>query len=137
MPKSQITHTGGCLCGDVQYEVTGEPSVVTICHCRMCQRQTGSPFAFVAKFHADAVVWNKEPVFFKSSARASRSFCPKCGSSLSFQEEDGTVCWFFLGSMDNPKKFTPSRQYHLNGALTWIHQIDDIPRHDSEFDYKN
>ena len=37
-------HDGGCLCGDVRYQVAAAPLRVTICHCTFCQRFTGSAF---------------------------------------------------------------------------------------------
>ena len=38
------THTGGCLCGAVRYTVTGAPVRAVACHCKFCQRRTGSAF---------------------------------------------------------------------------------------------
>ena len=49
------TITGGCLCGRVRYTVTGDPAPAGICHCRNCQRYTGSWFEAVMAFPPDAV----------------------------------------------------------------------------------
>jgi hypothetical protein len=45
---------GGCLCGDVRYSASGEPVVTSICHCRDCQRQTGSAFVEVVAVPKEA-----------------------------------------------------------------------------------
>ena len=49
------TITGQCLCGRVRYTVTGDPAFSGVCHCRNCQRYTGSAFEPVMAFPADAV----------------------------------------------------------------------------------
>src|SRR5580700_6059254 len=46
---------GGCTCGDVRYELTTEPMFVHCCHCRWCQRETGSAFVLNALVEADRV----------------------------------------------------------------------------------
>ena len=43
-------HTGGCLCGQVRYEVNGEPEVTAVCHCRYCQLRSGSGFGILVYF---------------------------------------------------------------------------------------
>ena len=45
---------GGCLCGDVRYSASGEPVVTSICHCRDCQRRTGSAFVEVVAVPKEA-----------------------------------------------------------------------------------
>ena len=51
------THTreGGCTCGHVRYRVVSEPMIVHGCHCRGCQKNSGSAFAVNALFEADCV----------------------------------------------------------------------------------
>ena len=48
-------HAGGCLCGATRYVVTGAPIRAQLCHCRFCQRRTGSSFSVVVAFKEDQV----------------------------------------------------------------------------------
>ena len=38
---------GGCLCGKVRYSATADPAVIAVCHCKNCQRQSGTAFGTV------------------------------------------------------------------------------------------
>ncbi|MBT6273082.1 MAG: hypothetical protein HOI95_03000 [Chromatiales bacterium] len=51
---SDTVHEGGCLCGDVRYQVTGDPDIVVVCHCTWCQRRTGTAFAVIPKWEMSA-----------------------------------------------------------------------------------
>ena len=131
MSESRITRKGGCLCGDVRYEITGEPIESVICHCRMCQRWSGTAFAAAAKFPAAAVIWHKDPTFFQSSDTASRSFYPNCGSSLGFHVDNGFL-WISLGSLDIPEQLKPEYHIFSEEELSWAHLNDDL-RHHAQF----
>jgi len=37
--------TGGCLCGQVRYSANADPAIVAVCHCKNCQKQTGTAFS--------------------------------------------------------------------------------------------
>ena len=50
-----MAFAGGCLCGRVRYTVEGEPNFAAVCHCRSCQRYTGSAFEPVMVFPSQAV----------------------------------------------------------------------------------
>jgi hypothetical protein len=41
----ETTRQGGCLCGALRYEISGEPLAVAVCHCPDCQVQSGSAFS--------------------------------------------------------------------------------------------
>lgn len=45
---TEIVRRGGCACGAVRYEVRGEPTVVGLCHCADCRRESGSAFLYYA-----------------------------------------------------------------------------------------
>ena len=93
--------TGGCLCGRVRYQANAEPLWVCHCHCEMCRRQTGAPFATWLGFPAGTVMWlDKEPTRYRSSQDVERSFCPICGSTIGFHRvHETSIC---LGSLDTP-----------------------------------
>ena len=69
--------TGGCQCGAVRYAVTTAPNRVSICHCRMCQKAAGAPFASFADINKTDFAWTKgKPSSFRSSTIAERGFAP-------------------------------------------------------------
>ena len=70
-PKPVLT--GGCQCGAVRYALSKAPNRVNICHCRMCQKATGAPFASYADIEHEDFAWTRgKPAAFKSSSIAER-----------------------------------------------------------------
>ncbi|MGH8609046.1 MAG: GFA family protein [Gammaproteobacteria bacterium] len=80
---------GGCFCGRIRYEATGTPFHETNCHCSICRRTTGAPFVtwFSVPRSQFRLVCG-EPTRFRSTAKGTRSFCPQCGTQLTFEDED-------------------------------------------------
>ena len=81
--NERAVHTGSCLCGAVRFEVTGSLPPPDACHCTQCRKHSGHFFASTDVRRgaltiegADALGW------FRSSEKARRGFCSKCGSSL-------------------------------------------------------
>ena len=75
---------GGCLCGAVRYECSGEPVFSLLCHCRDCQRQSGSAYAAAVRVPAASFrVTRGEPKLYvktgDSGNQVTRAFCPECG----------------------------------------------------------
>jgi hypothetical protein len=105
MPKLK-TYEGGCLCGNIRFTATGEVNWPHTCSCKMCQRHSGSLTLAWVEFAKDQVVWNGaggEPAKWRSSAKSSRAFCPKCGSTLG-AIDDSPVVALVLGSFDSPNR---------------------------------
>jgi len=80
---------GGCLCGAVRYECSGEPVFSLLCHCRDCQRQSGSAYAAAVRVPAASWVTRGEPKLYvktsDSGNQVTRAFCPECGCMLFLQ----------------------------------------------------
>ena len=79
--------TGGCLCGAVRYELTGEAIFSSQCHCRDCQRVSGSAFVATMRVPARGFrITHGTPKFYVKKADSgndvTRAFCADCGSAL-------------------------------------------------------
>lgn len=76
---------GHCLCGDVQFTVTGPLKQIIACHCTMCRRQTSHFLAFTAAWNEDLHVSEDAALaWYRSSPHSQRGFCRTCGSVLFF-----------------------------------------------------
>jgi hypothetical protein len=122
---------GGCFCGKVRYEAAGVPFNLTNCHCSMCRRTTGAPFvAWFSVPRSDFRVVAGAPTRFRSSSTATRSFCPACGTQLTFagddypNEIDVTTC-----SLDDPEVLPPVEHIHTSSRLQWVRLADGLPEY--------
>ena len=86
--------TGGCLCGDIRYEVQESPYWGGYCHCNMCKRALGSPFGAFSNFRKRTFKFTQgTPMLYRSSESIERGFCGKCGTPLLMQIREGTPEW--------------------------------------------
>ena len=125
--------TGGCLCGEIRYEAEGEDLGSAYCHCRMCQRFTGSPATVGTGIRKNLFrIIQGEPKIYVSSKIAERAFCPTCGSSLwmTYSHSEPRHDWVFVHtvSLDEPQNFPPSSHYGIESLLPWHDIHDDLSR---------
>lgn len=105
------TMKGGCACGKVRFTAQVANDDAYLCHCRMCQRATGSvSIAFKTMAKAD-VAWHSEPDWYQSSPIARRPYCAACGTSLGFAYPDSEKMDLTVASFDDPSRFKP--KYHF------------------------
>lgn len=117
----------------VRYTAAADGVSATICHCRDCQKFTGSPFAALVMVPKAAFAF-AGPVKTHTGTGGSglpilRHFCPECGSSLA--EEPGTrpgMIILTLGTFDEPAAVTPGREIFRDDGVPWVHIAGDIPR---------
>jgi hypothetical protein len=122
---------GGCYCGSIRYEGTGEPSHFVNCHCSICRRTTGAPFVAWFSLNRQEFRFTKGiPTFFKSTQKGLRSFCSVCGTQLTFENSDEpdlidiTIC-----SLDDPESLSPEDHIHVSSKLKWTNLNDNDPQH--------
>ena len=118
-----MRHTGRCLCGQVRYQAIGERNWIANCHCESCRRAVGAPLTTYAGFPAERFAWTAgEPVRFHSSPGVSRSFCGRCGTSLTYEGArwPGEV-HVLVGALDHPEDFPPQRDAFAEEKLPWLH----------------
>ncbi len=118
--------SGGCLCGAVRFIVHGEPLYAGCCHCRRCQRVSGSAFWTWVGFEPHNLKWTQvEPKLYQSSSQVQRGFCAECGSAVSFHREDAIAV--SITSLDAPEAVTPKEHIFIEMKLPWLKLCDDIP----------
>ncbi|WP_315760321.1 GFA family protein [Sphingomonas sp. Y38-1Y] len=121
--------TGGCQCGAVRYRID---AVIAdsphICHCRMCQRAVGGPFAALFAAPDDAIEWTRgEPASWRSSSEATRGFCAECGTPLYYLGNGSGRINVTIASLDNPEAFAPQTQVGVEGRLDWFEALPALP----------
>lgn len=126
-----MTTTGHCLCGAIQYEFDGEPTLTVHCHCESCRRQTSSPVAtFVMVPKAALRFTSGQPKEFGSSPGVHRSFCGDCGSPIYYRtERRPDIIDLYAGTLTNPTTLAPQSHVHAEEQLPWFEILDDLPRY--------
>jgi hypothetical protein len=120
MYKTKPTMTGGCQCGAVRYALFDAPES-TVCHCRMCQKAVGGPFAAFCKVKSAGFVWTLgDPASFQSSSVAERHFCRACGTPLTFRFLDADAIEVTTGTLDDAASVPPTKNYGTEARLPWI-----------------
>ena len=122
--------TGGCACGAVRYEVDADPVVMLNCHCRDCQRATGSAYAPVFVVPRNSLQMTGELRYYRivgeSGSAIERGFCPNCGSRVSGNlERLPEIVGLLAGSLDDPSLHRPSMDIYTASAHPWDHMSPD------------
>ena len=118
---------GGCACRTIRYKLTASPLIVHACHCRDCQRLTGSAFAtniwierrFVEADHARA----RSVMLAAGSGKPNEVFsCPDCGTALwsKYHAAPGDTLLVRAGTLDHPERVTPDVHIFTRSKLPWL-----------------
>lgn len=129
---SQTTLKGGCLCGAVKYEVSGEPKRFYHCHCSRCRKATGTGHASNIFFQPGRLKWitGEEQVrAFKvpEAKRFTNSFCTNCGGRLPRQAAGTEVVMIPAGSLDDEVPIRPQARIFAASRATWSCDGDGLP----------
>ena len=129
--------TGGCLCGAIRYESAGEPVFALQCHCRDCQRQSGSAFVAAVRVpSAEFRITKGTPKRYITKSDAgneiTRAFCGDCGSPLYVQVSTRPdLVGIRVPSFDDPSWFRPEADIFVKSAQPWDHMNPDLPKYAS------
>lgn len=123
---------GGCMCGAVRVRANGKPMGVVYCHCHDCRASSGAPVSLFAGYRAEQVEWSRgKPKGYRSSETVVRSFCPHCGTPLSYKDGGlpGEV-YVPIGVFDAPEAFEPEVHDWASQRIPWFEVHDDLPRYE-------
>ena len=122
--------TGGCYCGAIRYLAEGTPFQETNCHCRICRATTGAPFVTWFTLHRrDFRFTQGRPTRFQSTPQGTRSFCPRCGTQLTFEHIDfADEIDVTTASLDEPQRVPPRDNTYTGSRLSWV-VADGLPEY--------
>lgn len=125
---------GGCMCGAVRYETSGDPSRVLHCHCQSCRTHTGAPVATLAVLKAGQVEFSRGiRKIYNSSPGVDRAFCVNCGTTLTWETvfgDEGPICAIHISTFDNPDVFRPTAHSFYPERISWFDVADGLPRYE-------
>jgi hypothetical protein len=129
MPKI----TGGCLCGKVRYSADVEPAFTGLCHCRNCQKESGSAFAIVVGVPQPALSLQGELKTYAGKGDSGkamyRRFCPECGSTVIDEAEAMPgILMIQVGTMDDTSWVKPGTQIYCESAQPWVQLAGEMKR---------
>ncbi len=125
------TRNGGCCCGAVRFEISADPVLVELCHCKACRRASGAPVMAMAGIPVTGFRFVKgEPGRFASSPGVTRSFCIQCGTSLTLYSEafPGEI-YVSVCTLDDPDALAPEIHIWTSDRLGWFETADKLPRY--------
>jgi hypothetical protein len=131
---------GGCACGAVRYRLGSLPMFVHCCHCRDCQRHTGSAFVLNALIETERVVLlsgTPEPVAVPTPSGKPQEIyrCPSCRVAL-WSAYGGVQKLRFVrvGTLDDPAALKPDVHIYVRSKLPWVTLPEGVPAFDSYYD---
>ena len=134
------TLSGSCFCGAVKYRLTSSPMFVHCCHCRDCQRQTGSAFVLNALIEADRVeLLSGETRPFPQPTNSGRPHvihrCPDCGTALwSTYGGREQIRFVRAGTLDEPSALAPDMHIYTRSKQPWVTLPDGVPAFEAYYD---
>ena len=131
---TQPTFRGSCLCGSVQYEISGEPKKFYHCHCSRCRKASGTGHASNLLVKPGAIKWIKGEELIRSykipeAKRFTSRFCSVCGSQVPRYVKETDSIVIPAGSLDSDPPIHPQARIFWDSRVSWSCHGDDLPVH--------
>ena len=126
---------GSCLCGAVRYEVHGQATRITHCHCSMCRKAHGAAFGSYAAVNAKdfTVTSGKDDIAsYESSSEVARTFCRKCGATLQYIDiPKPEIFGLAVGTLDDDPGSKPVGHIFVGSKAPWFDITDDLVQYEA------
>jgi hypothetical protein len=116
---------GGCFCGKVRYSAEAEPMFAGVCHCKNCQKLTGTSFSIVVAVPTPSLTVTGETKVFDSKGDSGQAthatFCPNCGSPLiDTADIMQGVTMIRAGTLDDQSLVQPTMEIYCDSKMPWV-----------------
>lgn len=135
--------SGGCSCGSVRYELTGELMFLNCCHCTDCQRDAGSAFALNGVVEAERIRVTKGEVSTvmvptPSGRGQIKYYCAECATTL-WNDYGGKKYQIFLrtGTLDEAGALAPDVHIYVRSKQPWMHIPEGVPQFETFYSMKD
>jgi len=126
--------TGGCACKAVRYQLEAAPLVIHCCHCRWCQRETGTAFALNAMIETSKVkCLGEQPQIVHTPSESGKgqkyARCSTCNLAVwsNYGDSGDLIRFIRVGTLDNPDQFPPNVHIFTSSKQPWVLLGDRIP----------
>ncbi len=125
--------TGGCLCGQVRYQVQRKHLNAMHCHCQMCRKAHGTAFSTHVITRPEQLLWrggSAALVPYESSREAFREFCSACGTHILVHGQSGDDTLAIpAGTLDGDPPITILGHMFVEERVGWFVIADALPQH--------
>ncbi|MEP2235149.1 MAG: GFA family protein [Alteripontixanthobacter sp.] len=128
MEKSEPL-SGGCHCGAIRYEISGDVLNHALCHCIDCRRTSGAPMVGWAMVPDTALTVTGETSVYASSEDARRHFCIQCGTGLFYSNAamlPGLVD-VQSATLDEPEHLPAQAHIQVAERIGWMAEAHHLP----------
>ncbi|OCC24032.1 aldehyde-activating protein [Croceicoccus estronivorus] len=125
-----MSQEGGCQCGAVRYQITGEAEHSAVCHCADCQASSGAPIvAWLAVKEDRLTLKQGAPATYHGKNGAERQFCPNCGTGLFYRNANilPGIVDIQSATLDDAAAAAPSIQIQCAERLPWVTGLNNLP----------
>jgi hypothetical protein len=131
--KRMTSIKGSCLCGEIAFEMTGEPKLVNHCHCSRCRKVRGTANATNLVVALDGLNYVRGAELLTTykvpEARYfTHAFCSRCGSSMPRLDVARGIAIVPMGSFDDDPGIRPTRHIFVESRATWDEIYDSLPQ---------
>ena len=139
--KNNQSLTGGCICGQVKYQIIDKPLFTQACHCKDCKVLTGSSYVVNSSILENTLIVEGEVSSTELKAGSGASyktyFCTKCGNYV-YADYDSAVGRLTVRTktLDNSEKFPPQVHIFTKDKDPWLNLSEDVICFEEMYDQK-
>ncbi len=125
-------YCGSCLCEEIKFEIDGTFESFYLCHCKYCQKDTGSAHAANLFSTSAKITWisgkDKIKTYTLASTRHTKSFCEECGTAVPNLQMNGKLLVVPAGSLNSDITIKPTAQIFFSSKACWSVDLDKVPK---------